>query len=120
MATTLQLPNAFKISYSDFSLYPQNLVYQTSYPSALTGYRTRLDDSSSRLFVTKDTDLDIVFRDYNGQAFERKNVRGDEKKKISGDVVLREWMGDKSIIDPITCNITDVLATKKDPKCRFM
>lgn len=44
--------------------------------------------------------------------FERRNILNDDK--------LRNWLGDQSIIDPQTLACTDVVLTRKDPRCRFM
>jgi hypothetical protein len=47
-----------------------------------------------------------------GKAFERK--------KILDETALKNWLGDRSTIDPLTSTPVGELATRKDPKCRFM
>ena len=112
MPVGMQLPDAFRNSYINFKTYPKNLVYQTSYPATLVGYHTRLENVSQRLLVGQDIEQNVVFRDFTGQAFERQNV--------CGDALLKKWIGDISIAKVTTPNVAGSLATKKDPKCRFM
>jgi hypothetical protein len=129
MATVPQLPVSFQLSYENFESYPQNLVYKTTYTAVLKAYAARLEEASSTIFTEKDEDADVPFRDFRGQgkfshycsmssrlisgaAFERRNILKDAK--------LKEWIGDNSSIDPLTSTRTGALATKTDPKCRFM
>jgi hypothetical protein len=60
----VQLPddNKFKLSYEKCETYPENLVCQTSYPSVLKGYISRLDEQDPKLFG-KDK-FEVPFRDY--------------------------------------------------------
>ena len=113
MATAQQLLDKYRISYQDFESYPRNLTYQTSYPAAVLAYRTRLDTGSTRLFTTID-DEDVPFRDFNSttNAFERQNVRSD--------AALQQRLIDHSTIDPLTATVMGNLASKPDPKCRFV
>jgi hypothetical protein len=43
-----------------------------------------------------------------------------QKKKVLDDSGLKEWLGDRSTLDPLTSTPIGDLATKRDPKCRFM
>ena len=38
-------------------------MYKTSYLKVLKSYKTRLDDLQGKLFVSKDTDVVVPFRD---------------------------------------------------------
>jgi hypothetical protein len=113
MATGLRLPDCrFKDSYKACESYPQSLVYQTSYPAAVKLCRARLDNASQSLFTTAGGEVHVPFRDFNGQSFEKRNITSDNK--------LKEWIGDHSTTDPATSKVVGELATKRDPKCRFM
>lgn len=78
----------------------------------LRAYAARLEEASATIFIEKDEDADVPFRDFRGQSFERRNILKDAK--------LKEWIGDQSSIDPLTSTRTGTLATKTDPKCRFI
>lgn len=126
------LPDTFKLSYEDFESYPHNLIYRTSCTAVLKAYQSRLKEASSALFIGEDGEdgaADIPFRDFRGRgkfshlylkfsvltpcaAFERRNIFNDSK--------LKDWIGDQSSIDPLVTTLTGELATKSDPKCRFM
>jgi len=43
-----------------------------------------------------------------------------ERKKVLDETSLKEWLGDRSTIDPLTLTPVGELVTRKDPKCRFM
>lgn len=131
------LPDNFKLSYEDFESYPHNLMYRTACTAVVKAYEARLDEvspkasskASSTLFIGEDEAADIPFRDFRGRgkfshlylkfsaltpfaAFERRNIFNDSK--------LKDWIGDQSSIDPLVATLTGELATKPDPKCRFM
>ncbi|KAL1966201.1 hypothetical protein VTN77DRAFT_4753 [Rasamsonia byssochlamydoides] len=103
----LPLCDAFKNSYQQLDSYPSNLLYQTTYRGALEAFSRRLDDAAPRLFA-KEEEAFVPFRDLlpSGQGFEKQNILDDN--------ALKEWLGDRSATRP------GVLATKKDPKCRFI
>jgi len=63
---TSQLPPSFTSSIRDFNIYPENLVHKTTYLGALNAYRRRLDDIEKKLFVTKDVEVNVPFRDLIG------------------------------------------------------
>lgn len=112
MASALQIPHTFKTSYEEFESYPRNLIQQISYPAALIAYATRLEDASPTLFVHNEQDILVPFREFSGHSWERRN--------ISGDVKLKDKLGDQSTVDPITSTRVGELATKRDPTCRFI
>jgi len=62
----LQTPedDEFKYSYEHYEEYPENLVYQTTYPGAAEEDITRLNDSEDCLF--EKTRFKVPFRDYVG------------------------------------------------------
>ena len=60
---TLQLPSWFTNSIGDLGSYPENLVHKSTYPDALKTYKTRLDDIEKKLFVARDNDVNVPFRD---------------------------------------------------------
>ena len=47
--------------------YPQNLVHKTIYLDALNTYRTRLDEIEQQVFVSRDDDVNVPFRDLIGR-----------------------------------------------------
>ncbi|KAL9609994.1 MAG: hypothetical protein Q9167_005267 [Letrouitia subvulpina] len=104
----LQLPAAFANSYQEFASYPENVVHKSTYIGGLRRYRIRLDEVQSKLFTPKDANINVPFRDlqHSGDAFHRQKIRDDNELKV--------WLGDESASDP------GKLATKRDPKCRFM
>ena len=61
-----QLPQpwqAFAASIRDFISYPENVVHRTTYLDALSKYKIQLDDIEKKLFVTKDQEVNVPFRD---------------------------------------------------------
>jgi hypothetical protein len=42
------------------------------------------------------------------------------EETITGDVALKAHLGDQSVIDPLRLTWVGPVATKRDPKCRFM
>ena len=63
---TSQLPQRFIISIKDLANYPENLVRKSTYPDALRSYKTRLDEIEKKLFVAKEADVNVPFRDLIG------------------------------------------------------
>jgi hypothetical protein len=47
-----------------FDTYPQNLIYPGVYPRTLQGYSERLRKDAVRLFVEKEEDVEVPFRDF--------------------------------------------------------
>lgn len=43
-----------------------------------------------------------------------------ERETVAKDVELKQRLGDHSTIDPLTLRPVGAVATKRDPKCRFM
>lgn len=63
-----QLPSwqAFAASIREFTSYPENVVHKTIYPAALKTYKDQLDDIEKKLFVTRDEEVNVPFRDLKG------------------------------------------------------
>jgi hypothetical protein len=60
----MQLPNEVQSSYMSFESYPENLVYQGSFPLALQASRSRLDRIAPDLFIDDNDDAHVPFRDW--------------------------------------------------------
>jgi hypothetical protein len=138
MTTTsaLKLPGAFELSYENFESYPEKLVCPTSYPHAIKALKARLDALEPRLFTKRVAEIKVVFRDlfreHPGRLFcplralaLRTDSQEYDKWNIFDDAELKELLGDRSAwtIDPQTKAprlVGGALATKVDPKCRFM
>ena len=73
MTGTLFVPESFTRSYAQLDLYPRNLVNHLSYAGAIKGYSSRLDKQAQHLFISKDYDIDIPFRDF------RSSGKGDTR-----------------------------------------
>ena len=127
----MNLTPEFAKSYKTFESYPTQLVYSASYPSALQAIQSRLAEAESNLLHKDDDKNHIPFLDLepNGglcyssrqnTAYPLTFLALPSKQNILSDIALKEWLGDRSIVDPQTSNVTGHLATKKDPKCRFM
>jgi hypothetical protein len=126
---TLQLSDDFIKSYTEFNSFPLNLVHKATYFGAQQAYVDRLNDTSSRLFTQRD-DVEVPFRDLlpSGQSKVAQFCgrpkfllsAGFVKRYIIDDNKLKDWLGDNSVVGPNTQTTSGELATKADPKCRFM
>ena len=63
---TSHLPQWFISSIRDLASYPENLVRKSTYPDALKNYRRRLEEIEKKLFVAKEADVNVPFRDLIG------------------------------------------------------
>ena len=132
---SLQLPHSFEQSYENFESYPCNLIHKTQYPGELNSYKQRLDDTASKLCKQNEKDVAVPFRDFSIS----QNIRtrqgnylhyylmipvlissAVEKRNVFNDSGLKSWLGDTSALDPLASRRTGALATKPDPRCRFM
>lgn len=57
---------AFAASIRESNSYPENVVRRTTYLDALKTYKIQLDDIAKKLFVTRDKDVNVPFRDLIG------------------------------------------------------
>ena len=64
MAVALTVPATFRRSYENSDAYPRNLIYQTSYPTAISACKTRLDKHAPELFVEDTREIEVSFRDF--------------------------------------------------------
>ena len=67
-STQYQPNSLFQNSYKDYTLYPTNLTFRSSYRKVLESYKRRLDDASENLFSKEGKQgerLDVRFRDYD-------------------------------------------------------
>lgn len=116
----LQLPESLQKSYLESDSYPQNLALRSinTYPTALKGYKTRLDSISADLFVESDSQVDVSFRDLDATLEDgsRKTV---EKLNILSEDKLIQFMGIHTA-EQTNFQKKTVTARRKDPKCRFM
>src|SRR5262245_46615698 len=125
----IQLPDDFKRSCQTFESYPRNLVSRASFFGTLQAYRTRLDSAAPKLFIIRETEALVPFRDWSGQgkcfphylSIDFSSLaKGFERQNIYDDAALRDWLGDTSSVDPTSGEIVGEFATRRDPKCRFM
>lgn len=66
MSSSSQLPQSWQVftsSIGEFNSYPENVVQKTTYLGALKRYKTQLDEIERKLFVTKDEEVNVPFRD---------------------------------------------------------
>ncbi|KAL8754822.1 MAG: hypothetical protein Q9199_004065 [Rusavskia elegans] len=110
----MQIPDAFQHSYQDFETYPRNICNHNAYPGILQAYAHRLDGAASRLLTESEAEVFVPFRDLFSAG------QGPATHNIFDDDALKKWLGDQSSIDPITSQRNGMIATKVDPKCRFI
>jgi hypothetical protein len=67
MANTPPTPS-FENSYGESERYPRNLIYQTTYPTAISAYIARLDSDGPQLFVKDVSEIEISFRDFRSNS----------------------------------------------------
>ena len=53
----------FTKSYEEFASYPENLAHKSTYIGGLRSYKSRLDDVQSKVFTSKDANINVPFRD---------------------------------------------------------
>ena len=126
----MNLTPEFTTSYQKFEFYPEQLVYNGSYLSALQTSRVRLEEAAPDLLTQDDGNIHVPFRDLdpNESSYSMSpslytddlTTSAPKKQNTLSDAALKEWLGDQSTIDAQTSNVVGELATKKDPKCRFM
>ena len=60
----LQVPDAFRTSYSNVTSYPSNLIHKTTYPAALEGFSKRLNKLAPKLF--RNDQFIVPFLEFSG------------------------------------------------------
>ncbi|CAO1606007.1 hypothetical protein XANCAGTX0491_009506 [Xanthoria calcicola] len=110
----MQIPDVFQHSYEVFETYPRNICNHSAYPGILQAYANRLDGAASRLLTESEAEVSVPFRDFVSAS------QDPDTHNIYGDDALKKWLGDQSSIDPNTSQCNGMIATKTDPKCRFI
>ncbi|KFY94147.1 hypothetical protein V500_03400 [Pseudogymnoascus sp. VKM F-4518 (FW-2643)] len=111
---TEKLPKDIMEMLLGYTMIIMPLTYLNHWPrptcTAISkAYKDRLDEldvALLNLFIKEDEVADVPF------PFERRNILNDAK--------LKDWIGDQSSIDPLAKTESGELATKPDPKCRFI
>ncbi|KAF2823722.1 hypothetical protein CC86DRAFT_59106 [Ophiobolus disseminans] len=116
------LPPEFQRSYRERLNYPESLVPGNTsiYSSKLKSYRRRLDDAEAELCLIDGKDdvaniFDIPIIDletHDGKAMRNQNIHSASK--------LTKWFGVELSDDPGNPGSQQVIAKKKDPKCRLI
>jgi hypothetical protein len=115
------LPIKIQTSFENSINYPENLrgTGITVYRSTLAAYKKRFDDVETRLCLVKDKDIqtkfEVPFRD-----FVAANGEDPAKRNIHSQDGLTQWLGISTTVDPMTPGKLQVVANKRDPKCRFV
>ncbi|RDW57310.1 hypothetical protein BP5796_12760 [Coleophoma crateriformis] len=107
------LTDTFKRSYEAFESYPRTLICHTTKRDA-DAYVARLASAEPTLFEVDETQIEVPFRDL------LPSKQGFQKQNICDDAHLKDWLGDTSIPSTVGGPPSGLLATKKDPLCRFI
>lgn len=104
--TAITVHDAFSQSYTQLEKYPLKLVLRETYGhSRLKLINKRIQERARALFVENPV-LPVAIKDvYRDGTVEKVNLYGDAQ--------IQEWIGDTSADGTL-------VATKKDPRCRFM
>ena len=127
----MNIPQTFVHSYRRYESYPCEPIYKTSSSFALEEYKARLDEAAPKLCMSTDATTNIPILDsplpgQQGQCKCDELVRRPltsadfSEETITGDVGLKAHLGDQSAIHPLHLTWVGPVATKTDPKCRFM
>jgi hypothetical protein len=141
MAIARHLPASFQKSFPDFPSYPENLIHKSTstYPSALKAYRGRLDDASPNLLLNEDEEkkrkekqAEVPFIDLSSEIGSSKSSSNVftfptmltsvemQVRYVNSPTKLRSVLGIETHSNPVDPTQNDEVATKRDPKCRFM
>jgi hypothetical protein len=125
----MHIPDSFKNSYSKFPLYPCNLIDTGYYHSTLETYRDQLAEDAGRLFIddsqVDDIDLpvwDVVLPGQNPPPSQVQPGAPEvlDKWHIYDETDLKKFLSDESAFTAASSVYTGELATRSDPKCRYM
>jgi len=128
---TMNIPPSFAHSYQRYESYPCEPVYRTSSSFALKAYKDRLDAAAPKLCMSNDAATNVPVLDSPSQGGQGQCKRDDSLQRhltiadfseetITGDGALKAHLGDQSAIDPLHLTWVGPVATRRDPKCRFM
>jgi hypothetical protein len=107
--STVDLPNAFVASYSKFEKYPLRLVLRDTYGlSRLRLVRKRFEERAPYLFVA-DSKTHVAVKDVQTDG-------SVEKRNLYSDLEIQDWLG---VTSPASA-AEGLVATKEDPRCRFV
>ena len=125
LTANMQLPDSFRDSYSRFSLYPCNLIDTGYYQSTLDTYRDQLREDGGQLFIgdTQLADVDLPVWDTippRTRAAEPGGPDVLDKWHIRDESELKDFLSDESTLTSESSSYTGELATRRDPKCRYM
>ncbi|KAF2811554.1 uncharacterized protein BDZ99DRAFT_414029 [Mytilinidion resinicola] len=117
MAIVRQLPVSFQTSFSNSTSYPENLIHRgtSTYPTALKAYRKRLDDVSPKLLLHSETHAEVPIIDLCSELGNK--IQG---RYVNTTAKLTSVLGIESRPNPAAATQNDIVATKRDPKCRFI
>lgn len=121
----MRLPDSFKNSYSRFSSYPRNLIDTGYYHSTLETYREELEEDAGGLFNdnNRNATTDVPLWDVVLPPTQQVHLRGPdvlEKWHVCDETDLKDFLSDKSTLTATNIVYTGELATRADPKCRYM
>lgn len=123
----MDVPDAFKTSYSKFPSYPCNLIDTGYYHSTLENYRQRLVEDAGGLFIDDSQVADILLPVWDAIApgqvgAANPQVQPDapqilDKWYIRDEEDLKDFLSDQSTLTAASPSYIGNLATCPDPKC---
>jgi hypothetical protein len=110
----IDLPSEFATSYRNSEKYPRRVVLRETYGASLLKLiRERLEERALELFVASPKTFITV-----------KDILADgrpDQQNLFSDSEIKTWLGDTSEPDPADATrLSGELATKPDPRCRFV
>ena len=134
---TYTLPAELQDSYRTSSDYPENLIPSgiATYRTRLSSYKKRLDDAERDLcLVPSEDDVGEIFEipvidlaTGHGEGRTAFTVLGQVitllarvKKRLHSPDKLTEWLGVTAAQVTSSSSARQLMARKRDPKCRFM
>jgi hypothetical protein len=134
MAASQRFTDAFAQEYAQYTQYPTNLIFTTTYQRDLEEYRDALI-SNQNLCIADEDDLDVGFRDFYRQGTAGSNRTSDWSLAVAPangwtaavasavnaqDVpMFRKCLGDRSHIAD-SSGQRGPMISQADPVCRFM
>ena len=121
----MQIPDSFKDSYSRFPSYPCNLIDTGYYHSTLETYRDRLEQDAGQLFIPETQINDTKLPVWDAVLPTRQPAQPGapdilDKWYILDEIDLKDFLSDESTLTAASASYTGQLATRRDPKCRYM
>ncbi|KAK5062483.1 hypothetical protein LTR84_004555 [Exophiala bonariae] len=126
----MHVPDSFKSSYSNFALYPCNLIDTGYYHSTLENYRQQLKEDAGGLFIDECDADDIRLPVWDvilptpavpaGQQVHPGAPKVLDKWYIRDEDELMEFLSDRSALTAASPIYTGELATRPDERCRYV